>query len=60
MYDVVECPACRGTGETPAGRECVRCEGYGGVEVCRADGPGQRESHDLRVCAHYRNVGQPA
>lgn len=60
MYDIAQCPACHGTAETPTGEICPRCEGFGNVEICRADRLGQRETHDMRMCSHYRNVGQPA
>jgi RecJ-like exonuclease len=58
-YEVVACPACHGRGEAPNHEPCKGCEGFGGIEICRADGPGQRESHDARTCGHYQRVGQP-
>ena len=56
-YETARCPACHGTGETPAHTQCPRCEGMGEISLCLATQAGQREAHDLRMCSHYQSRG---
>ena len=53
MESEVRCPRCIGSGEQPNGDTCPRCGGWGEITICEADGPGQTESHDRKVCSHY-------